>query len=98
MKKNAPTVSSQSATDQAYFNTLPELLDGVILRHIRLLGGKVSLSGIVQSCKSEGFEHLQILESVDCLRASGQVKLTIECDAPPSMFKRVRAVVELVGV
>ena len=100
MKKNAPTVTSQSAinTNQVYLTTLPELLDGVILRHIRMLGGRASLFGIVQNWKTEGFEHHAVIEAIDCLAAARKVRLTLECDPNLGLFKRIRPIVKLAEV
>jgi len=94
--KRAPA-SYQPTKSAIYYNTVPELLDGEILRYVALQHGRASLFGIVQSCGSEGFEHHAVIEAVDCLAAARKVRLTLECDPNLGLFKRIRPIVELVG-
>lgn len=94
--KNAPA-SYQPTKSALYYNTVPELLDGVILRYITMQHGRASLFGIVTSCTSEGFEHHAVIEAIDCLAAARKVRLTLECDPNLGLFKRIRPIVELVG-
>jgi hypothetical protein len=95
--KSAPT-TDQSRKSATYYNTVPELLDGLILRYVVMQHSRASLFGIVQSCASEGFEHHAVIEAVDCLAAARKVRLTLECDPNLGLFKRIRPMVELAEV
>jgi hypothetical protein len=87
--------TDQSRKSALCYNTVPELLDGVILRYITMQHGRASLFGIVQSCASEGFEHHAVIEAVDCLAAARKVRLALQGDPNLGLFKRIRPIVEL---